>query len=748
MSRPVTAFGENASLLRLFDHRFDAFAGETHENLPPRAGVALGAGAVALMLLPWPVCALWTGATLGVELWGWFAGRRQYLGLPVTALQRGAFLIYVAVLIACWFLLGAMFWLTGRMDGVVCATVVWVSVIGFAQTFGSRSPLAFAICGVLPSFGVLSLMLAGPVGGHTLHNVDMERLPVACIMALALGFAVAGARQTFAAGRRLEEVQGKLRDSDADYRLLADNISDVIGRLSLGGAWRYISPSIEATLGYTAEEFMALEADEFVHADDLEAVLQVVGTLTEGSADRASLEYRQIAKDGRPVWIDTSFTVARDAATGEPVEIICLSRDIHARKALEHALVEAREKAEATAAAKTDFLANMSHELRSPLNAIIGFSGVLRGSPCLARRDARHAGLIADASDAMLVVVNDVLDFSRLESGAVELDPEPFDPLALARSVAALVEDQAAAKGLRLEVIADGEISQVNGDGPRLRQVLLNLLSNALKFTTEGGVRLHLAQAPAADGMTAMRIAVVDTGIGIPADKLGSVFERFNQADVSTSRRFGGTGLGLAICRRIVGLMGGTIGVESREGRGSIFWLEVELPLSDAEAMVDADAAPAALDRPIRLLLVEDVEVNRELVRVILEPFEIEIHAATNGVEAIDAVRRAAYDLVLMDLQMPVMDGLTAAAHIRALPDPDLQRLPIIAMTADVMPDQVQRCLEAGMNAHLGKPLSPSALLQTIADWTAPQEPPTELAVAIEPAPVESTEPEAASEAA
>jgi PAS domain S-box-containing protein len=738
---PVTAFGENASLLRLFDHRFDAFAGETHENLPPRAGVALGAGAVALLLLPWPICALWTGTTLGVELWGWFVGRRQYLGLPVTALERGAFLIYVAVLIACWFLLGAMFWLTGRMDGVVCATIVWVSIIGFAQTFGSRSPLAFAVCGVLPSIGVLSLMLAGPVGGHMVHNVMMERLPVAGIMALALGFAVAGARQTSAAGRRLEEMQGKLRDSDADYRLLADNISDVIGRLSLGGAWRYISPSIEATLGYTAAEFMALEVGEFIHPDDLQAVLELVGALTEGSAGRASLEYRQIAKDGRPVWIDTSFTVARDAATGEAVEIICLSRDIDARKALEHALVEAREKAEATAAAKTDFLANMSHELRSPLNAIIGFSGVLKGSSSLTHRDARHAALIADASDSLLVVVNDVLDFSKLESGAVELDPEPFDPLALARSVAALVEDQAAAKGLRLEVIADGEIGQVNGDGPRLRQVLLNLLSNALKFTTEGGVKLRLAQAPAAEGMTAMRIAVVDTGIGIPADKLGSVFERFNQADVSTSRRFGGTGLGLAICRRIVGLMGGTIGVESREGRGSIFWLEVELPLADAEAMVDAAAvSPAALDRPVRLLLVEDVDVNRELVRVILAPFEIEIDTATNGVEAIDAVRRTAYDLVLMDLQMPVMDGLTATTHIRTLPEPALQRLPIIAMTADVMPDQVQRCLQAGMNAHLGKPISPSALLQTIAEWTAPTAQATE-APAPEPEDVAESEP-------
>jgi len=732
-------------LLRLFDHRFDAFAGETHENLPPRAAVALGAGAAALMLLPWPVCALWTGATISVELWGWFAGRRQYLALPVTVVERGAFLLNLVALIASWSLLGTMFWLTGRMDGVVCATIVWISIIGFAQTFGSRSPLAFTVCGVLPSIGVLSLMLAGPVGGHTLHNVIMQRLPVAGVMTLALGFAVAGARQTFAAGRRLEEVQGKLRDSDADYRLLADNISDVIGRLSLDGAWRYISPSIEATLGYTSEAFRALDPSEFIHPDDLQTALELVGTLTEGSAGRASLEYRQRAKDGRYVWIDTSFTVARDAATGEPVEIICLSRDIDARKALEHALVEAREKAEATAAAKADFLANMSHELRTPLNAIIGFSGVLKGSAGLTQRDSRHAGLIADASGALLVVVNDVLDFSKLESGAFQLDPQPFDPLALARSVAALAEDQAAAKGLALEVVASETIDSVNGDGPRLRQVLLNLISNALKFTTEGGVKVHLAQAPGADGMTAMRIAVVDSGIGIPADKLGSVFERFNQADASTSRRYGGTGLGLAICKRIVGLMGGTIGVESREGRGSIFWLEVELPIAGAEALgVDPAAAGPELDRPIRLLLVEDVDVNRELVRVILEQFDIEIDTATNGVEAIEAVRRSAYDLVLMDVQMPVMDGLTAAAHIRALPEPALQRLPIIAMTADVMPDQVQRCLDAGMNAHLGKPLNPSALLQAIADWTAP----AAAAEAPDPEPEEAAGPEPVTEAA
>ncbi len=706
-------------MTKLLDHRFDAFAAEAHENLAPRAAVALGAGAVALALLPWRLCAVWTVSILAFELWGWHASRRQYLRQPVALADKLGFLTYVVCLIAGWFYFGMAFWLTARTDGAVSATIIWVSIIGFAQTFGSRSPLAFSLCGVVPSIGVLALMLMGPVGGQMSSLAIMERLPVMGIMALALGFAVAGARQTSAAGRRLEEVQDLLRESEADYRVLADNISDVIVRLSVDAVWRYISPSIETVLGYTVDEFRELEPGQFIHPDDVAEVMQLIASLTSvGGA--ATLEYRQVAKNGQVVWAETNFTVVYDPVTSEPAEIICLSRDISARKALEQDLVDARERAETAAAAKADFMANMTHELRTPLNAIIGFSGVLQGSPDLTARDARHAGLINDASGALLTVVNDVLDFSKLESGAFELDPQPFDPLGLARSVAALVEDQATEKGLSLAVSADGAIEPVSGDGPRLRQVLLNLLSNALKFTSHGGVTLRLAQRPAGEGCVALRISVIDTGIGISPEKQVTVFDRFSQADASVSRRFGGTGLGLAICKRIVELMGGQIGVQSREGRGSTFWLELELPLAANAVAPDAESAAAELDRPLRLLLVEDVAVNRELVRVILEGFDIEIDTAENGAEAIDAVGRAAYDLVLMDVQMPVMDGLTAAARIRALPDPALSGLPIIAMTANVLPDQIQRCLEAGMNGHLGKPINPAALLESIALWTAP----------------------------
>jgi CheY-like chemotaxis protein len=280
-----------------------------------------------------------------------------------------------------------------------------------------------------------------------------------------------------------------------------------------------------------------------------------------------------------------------------------------------------------------------------------------------------------------------------------------------------MVGDQATAKGLTLIHTIDAAMPMVVGDAPRLRQVLLNFLSNAIKFTREGGIEVLVAHR-VKDEMCHLRMEVRDSGIGIPEDQAEAVFMRFTQADASVSRQFGGTGLGLAISKQIIAAMGGRIGVASVVGTGSTFWLEIDLPLAgERRTEAEPQDARADFERRLRLLVVEDNAVNRELIATLLSPFDIEIDTAADGAEALEAVSRAPYDVILMDVQMPVMDGLTATRRIRAMARPGDARVPIVAMTANVLPEQIARCREAGMDDHLGKPIHPARLLETLDRW-------------------------------
>jgi CheY-like chemotaxis protein len=386
--------------------------------------------------------------------------------------------------------------------------------------------------------------------------------------------------------------------------------------------------------------------------------------------------------------------------------------------ALETELVEARHRAEDAAAAKSEFLANMTHELRTPLNAIIGFSEVLRRSNRLAVEDKRHVSLVHDASLALLELVTSILDFSKLEAGGVELEAHAFDPAAPPRAVLDLLAGQAEAKDIWTSLETEGVIRPLVGDDGKIRQVLLNLVSNALKFTHAGGVKVRVIQSPVDQTRDLLRIEVADTGIGIPAHQIEHLFDRFTQADASVSREYGGTGLGLAICRRTIEFMGGQIGAFSEPDKGSTFWVELTLPW--AESLGETVDVPAAEvpERPVRLLLVEDVAVNRELIQTLLQPFEIEIETADNGQAALDSLAARSFDLVLMDVHMPILDGLSATRTFRASNTSAARATPVVAMTANVLPEQVEKCLEAGMDDHIGKPISPAALLQAIAKWS------------------------------
>jgi len=516
--------------------------------------------------------------------------------------------------------------------------------------------------------------------------------------------------------------QAALAESEARYRLLADLATDIIMRMDAGGVLRYISPSCRR-LGYEAEEMIGRSAFDFLHPEELEVAQERSEALFKGETrpPGEGREYRVVTKDGDVVWLEGVSALSRNEA-GELTDIVSHLRDVTERRAFEDELRRKRAEAEAATLAKSEFLANMSHEIRTPLTGIMGFAGLLLEEQDSLSPTARtFATRIATASRTLLTVVNDILDFSKIEAGQVELDAHPLDPSRFVVETMELVSAQAQEKGLELHVAIDGALpAAVAADGSRLRQVLLNLLTNAIKFTDVGGVTVTVAHDNEGGGR--LKISVTDTGVGIAPERLHRLFQRFSQADGSISRQYGGTGLGLAICKSLTGLMGGDIGVESAPGLGAEFWFTVTAPACEPEAASDLDGAGAFDAKPARILIVDDSPVNRELVSVLLGVFGHDLSEACGGAEAVLAAAQTPFDLILMDLQMPGMDGLAATRAIRA-GSPQNRATPIVALSANILPTHLVACRAAGMNDHIGKPIDTRELLTKVARWTGPEAP-------------------------
>ncbi|MCS7066595.1 MAG: ATP-binding protein [Fimbriimonadales bacterium] len=539
-------------------------------------------------------------------------------------------------------------------------------------------------------------------------------------LALSTAFALMLGLLTSIGYTRYRRTQQQLATSEAYSRSILDALPDLLVILDRNGIIHHLYKNDASDLVAPPEQLIGEGLHEFLDAELLNYALNCIRQVL-ATGEPYTLEYQKWKPGGERFYEARIVPYQKD-------RVLALVRDITERKCaelrlaelnmeLEMQILQAQEMAlaaEAANRAKSEFLANMSHEIRTPMNGILGMVELLADTP-LSEEQRDYLNTLRVSADHLLGLLNDILDLSKIEAGKLHLEHLPVVLSELVTGTVRLFQARAESKGLRLTVqIAPETPPVVLGDPVRLRQILANFISNAIKFTEQGevAVRIHPLESE-------IRFAVQDTGIGIPPDRIASIFEPFTQADSSTTRKYGGTGLGLTICKRLAELMGGRIGVESVLGRGSTFYVDLPLPPAETPPLDAPESISALPDIPAGkpILLVEDNEINRKVALRMLSKLQLEVEIATNGAEAVQKATTSAYDLILMDCQMPEMDGYEATRRLRE----QGVRTPIVALTANALEGDRERCLACGMDDYLAKPIKPDELQRTLARWLQAQ---------------------------
>ena len=593
-----------------------------------------------------------------------------------------------------------------------------------AEVLGARSP---AFLGDLPHGHE-----------HQAFRKDGSVVDVSVWHALLRGAAgqMSGAVFLVADNTDRMQAQAKLSESERRYRDLFENANDIVLSVDLEGRFTAVNHTAQRVSGYSRDELLAMNMADLLVPDDVGRVRELVSGMLAGvSVGQYGLT--AIAKDGRRLELEIASRLIFE--NGRPLGFQSIARDVTERKESERRmeqyaralsrkndeLSEALETARQATEAKSRFLANMSHEIRTPMNGVLGMTELLLETDLdPAQRDC--AATVKRSAEALLVLINEILDLSRIEAGKLELHPEPFDLGKLVAWIVGMLEVQARPKGVAFRCTIDDAVPRLLcGDPVRFRQVLDNLAANAVKFTERGQVAVGVGIEGETAGTVTIRCTVEDTGIGISADQMPRLFHSFSQADSSTTKRYGGAGLGLAISKQLVEMMGGSIGCESRPGEGSRFWFTATLG-KVCEAPRPAESAPEPRARCRsggHILLAEDNEINRRIALRLLERAGYRASAVANGRLAVTEVLGGAFDAVLMDVHMPEMDGFEATAEIRRVEN-GCRHTPVIALTARAMTGDRERCLEAGMDDYLTKPVRRDELIAVLDRWVPSKMPP------------------------